>query len=70
MKYPHRVRLTWERNPRWNEICAWGIEHLGLPGDRFQTEVCEDWMEWRFQDINDQLMFVVAWGDDTERKQK
>ncbi len=61
-QYP--VKLTWERNPKWNEICAWGIEHFGLPGNQYTTEVCEEYMCWNFASVQDQLLFVTAWGND------
>ena len=41
-QYPYPVTLDWARRPTmtaWNEICAWTIEHFGLPGIRYQTEV-------------------------------
>ena len=64
MCYPHTVRITWERSPKWNNICIWALEHLGLPGNRFITHATEDYMEWRFRSIKDHLLFVLAWGDD------
>ena len=65
-QYPHPVKLLWEIMPnggKWNEVCAWTIEHLGLPGNRYCTEVAEDYMIWHFEDIRDKLMFTVAWGN-------
>jgi hypothetical protein len=64
MNFNYPVRITWERNPKWNEICAWGIEHFGLPGDRYITEPDEKYMCWRFVSPQDQLLFVTAWGND------
>ena len=48
----------------WNEVCAWGVEHMGLPGDRYCTEITEEYMIWNFMDRKDQLLFSVAWGND------
>jgi len=62
--FDHAVKLTWERHPKWNEICAWGIEHFGLPGNRYTTEVSEEYMCWHFASPQDQLLFVTAWGND------
>ena len=62
--YPHVTRITWSRVPKWNEMCAWAIEHFGLPGDRYITHATEDYMEWMFNDNKDRLLFVTAWGHD------
>jgi hypothetical protein len=45
-------------------MCAWAIEHFGLPGNRFITHATEDYMEWMFNSIEDQLFFILAWGHD------
>jgi hypothetical protein len=65
--YNYPVRLNWCTNPNmthWNEVCAWGVEHMGLPGDRYCTEITEEYMIWNFMDRKDQLLFSVAWGND------
>ena len=67
-EFPYPVTLDWARRPnmeRWNEICAWTIEHFGLPGIRYQTEVDVARMTWYFQSQQDQLVMTVAWGNDT-----
>ena len=66
LEFPHRVRLTWERNHKWNLICAWALEHFGLPGDRFMTGPTENFMDWYFRSQDDKILFVIAWGDDNE----
>jgi len=66
-QYPYPVTLDWAKRPTmetWNEICAWTIEHFGLPGIRYQTEVSTERMTWYFQDAQDQLIMTVAWGND------
>lgn len=63
------VTLDWARRPsmeRWNEICAWTIEHFGLPGMRYQTEVSTARMTWYFASQDDQLLMTVAWGNDND----
>ena len=63
--YP--VTLDWAQRPsmeKWNEICAWTIEHFGLPGIRYQTEVGTERMTWYFQDEQDRLVMIIAWGND------
>jgi hypothetical protein len=64
-EYP--VRLDWENNPymeHWNEVCAWTIEHFGLPGHRYRTEINKDYMIWYFTESEDQLIMTLAWGND------
>lgn len=66
-EFPYPVTLDWARRPsmeRWNEICAWTVEHFGLPGIRYQTEVDVARMTWYFQSPQDQLIMTVAWGND------
>jgi hypothetical protein len=45
-------------------MCVWAIEHFGLPGNRFITHATEDSMEWMFNSVDDQLFFILAWGND------
>lgn len=68
-QYPYSVTLDWAKRPsmeKWNEICAWTIEHFGLPGIRYQTEVGTERMTWYFEDQQDQLIMTVAWGNDND----
>ncbi len=70
-EYPYPATLDWAQRPSmeaWNEICAWTIEHFGLPGIKYRTEVSTERMIWFFEREEDRLLFVVAWGDDTGRK--
>ena len=60
---PKSVRLYWEWNDNaanWNEGCARACELFGLPGDRFITQVTEDWMYFHFKSEQDATMFVMA----------
>lgn len=60
---PKSVRLYWEwsdTDATWNEGCARACELFGLPGDRFMTQVCEDWMYFHFKSEQDATMFVMA----------
>jgi putative lipase involved disintegration of autophagic bodies len=43
----------------WNEICARAIEMFGLPGDRFQTHVTTEHMDFVFNSNKDALMFAI-----------
>ncbi len=44
---------------QWNEICADIVEHFGLPGGKYTTEVTEDYMNFNFQDDKDGLMCKI-----------
>jgi hypothetical protein len=63
-EFCHSVRLTWARHPKWNEICAWTVEHMGLPGHRYITSPDTEFMDWHFRDVRDKLIFITAWGND------
>ena len=65
--YDYPVTLVWGYRPsteKWNEICAWTVEHLGLPGHRYRTEITTEKMTWFFETVEDQLIFTLAWGND------
>jgi hypothetical protein len=52
------IRVPWESqsNTWWNETCANIIEHFGLPGDKYTTEVSADDMRFFFTDERDALL--------------
>jgi len=62
MTYP--VKIDWSRDPSWNEITCWALEHFGLPGDKYTTQLDPDFMIFNFNDPRDQLLFILAWGRD------
>jgi hypothetical protein len=47
---------------RWDEVCAGAIELFGLPGERFETHVNGEWMDFIFYDGRDSTMFMLAYG--------
>ena len=61
---PSSVRLFWESGDHltseWNEGCARACEMFGLPGDKFVTEVCEEWMLFKFKDPRNAMLFVLG----------
>jgi hypothetical protein len=65
MTDPRTVRLHWEgdRNTDaiWNEICIWAIEQFGLPGQKFTWHPTEDFMDFKFEDERDALVFLLRW---------
>jgi hypothetical protein len=51
-------KLNW-----WNESCAMVVEHFGLPGDRYTTEVSADYMKFFFKTEQDTLMCNLLLSD-------
>jgi hypothetical protein len=47
---------------RWDEVCAGAVELFGLPGERFETHVTAEWMDFIFYDGRDATMFMLAHG--------
>jgi hypothetical protein len=60
-----RVRIPWQKGDtinNWNETCAWAIEQFGLPGNKFETHVTEDYMDFYFKDQRDAILFELTCG--------
>jgi len=59
------VRISWSREfdneQRWNDVCAWAIEHFGLPGDRFQSYANVNYMDFVFKSNKDALLMALMW---------
>lgn len=56
-----RITVPWENqsNSWWNETCAKILEHFGLPGGRYVTEVSAECMHFDFTDERDALMCKI-----------
>jgi hypothetical protein len=48
---------------RWDNVCIYAIEHYGLPGTRYITDISADRMIWSFKDPRDALMFKLRWSE-------
>jgi hypothetical protein len=59
------IRVPWENqnNVWWNETCANIIEHFGLPGDKYTTEVSADEMKFFFKNDREALMCKILVSD-------
>jgi len=60
-----KVRIGWITNYKydmWNETCAVAIEKFGLPGDKYETHVTEDYMDFYFKDEHDAIIFELTCG--------
>jgi hypothetical protein len=60
-----RITVPWQNqtNTWWNETCANILEHFGLPGDRYVTEITADNMHFDFSDERDALMCRIMISD-------
>ena len=59
------VTVPWESqsNVWWNETCANIVEHFGLPGGKYVTEVSTEHMKFIFYDDRDALMCKILVSD-------
>jgi hypothetical protein len=60
--YP--ARINWQEGDnimRWNHVLADIVEVFGLPGYRYVTEVDADYMDFKFFDPNDRMLFLTGW---------
>jgi hypothetical protein len=48
---------------RWDKVCIYAIEHYGLPGKNYITDMSVDRMIWSFRDPRDALMFKLRWSE-------
>lgn len=59
-----KVRIKWSRDlsteEAWDKVCIWALEHFGLPGGRYSTELNIDYMDFIFKSKHDALMFALA----------
>ena len=55
------ICVPWKKqnNIWWNEICARIIDHFGLPGDKYTTEVSSMEMKFLFRDDRDALLCKI-----------
>ena len=68
--YTHAVRINWGPNmntlSQWDHVTIWGLEHFGLPGGRYITDLSADHMTWIFQDPRDALVFRLKFAEVTQ----
>ena len=61
------VHIPWnsksEIMPLWNEVTASIVEHFGLPGDKYTTELTEDSMNFIFHNEHDGLLCKILVSD-------
>jgi hypothetical protein len=61
----NKVTVPWksQNNQWWNETCATIVEHFGLPGGKYTTEVSVDEMNFIFHNDQDALMCKILVSD-------
>ena len=59
------ITVPWQnqREVWWNETCANIMEHFGLPGDRYTTEVSSEYMKFNFKTEQDAFMCKLLVSD-------
>lgn len=60
-----RITVPWKNqsNTWWNETCAQIIEHFGLPGGKYVTEIRAECMHFDFDDERDALLCQIMISD-------
>jgi hypothetical protein len=55
------IYIPWanQNNGWWNETCARIVDHFGLPGGKYTTEVSEHSMKFFFKDERDALLCKI-----------
>ena len=65
--FDHHVAVWWSERMRpttaWDDVCIYAIEHYGLPGEKYITDISVDRMVWSFRDSRDALMFKLRWSE-------
>lgn len=63
----YKVKVTWclgqDTDSWWNRICEWVIEEFGMPGNRYKTELTEDYMIFDFNEAEDAMLMKLTWGE-------
>jgi len=60
------ISVPWkgQSNIQWNETCVRVIEHFGLPGDRYTTEVSANAMKFFFKDEREAFICKIMISED------
>jgi hypothetical protein len=64
--YP--VNIKWgsdglETITQWDQVCIWGIETFGLPGEKYVTDINDNSMTWMFRDPQDAVFFKLKFSE-------
>ena len=68
-EFSYPVTVYWGRGEDtmdyWDQLCIYGIEQFGLPGDRYVTDISADCMTWIFRSDADALIFKLRFSEVT-----
>jgi len=62
-EYPYMIRVAWKNGDTvsdWDEKCIWAIENFGLPGNKYITDLNEQYMDFLFKDSQDAVHFSLV----------
>jgi hypothetical protein len=63
----YKVKIVWrlgqDTTEWWNQACAWVIEEFGLPGNKYKTELTEDYMIFNFEEQENAAIMALRWGN-------
>ncbi len=45
----------------WADAAAWCVENFGLPGGKYETNMSDDGMIYKFNNADDALLFLLKW---------
>jgi hypothetical protein len=69
LEYQYPVTIQWGRGADtmdyWDNLSIYSIEHFGLPGDRYVTDITADHMTWAFRSEHDALIFRLRFSEVT-----
>ena len=61
------IHIPWSpkahKMTQWNEITASIVEHFGLPGDKYTTELTEEYMDFHFHNDHEGLLCKILVSD-------
>jgi hypothetical protein len=68
-EYQYPVTIRWGRGADtmdyWDNLSIYSIEHFGLPGDRYVTDISAEAMTWAFRSEHDALIFRLRFSEVT-----
>jgi hypothetical protein len=68
-KFKYPVTIQWGRGADtmdyWDNLSIYSIEHFGLPGDRYVTDITADHMTWTFRSEHDALIIRLRFSEVT-----
>ena len=66
-EYRNHVTVKWgagaDTMEYWDRLSIYSIEHFGLPGDRYVTDITANFMTWSFKSEADALIFRLRFGE-------